>query len=64
MRKNETINNNQEDSKHQIRFEPFNYKNTAYKNIQPETCFGKLRLDESRLLSSCIDTSCLKNVQK
>ena len=21
---------------------PFNYKNIAYKNIQPETCFGKL----------------------
>jgi len=64
---NETINNNQEDSKQRICFKyyPFNYKNIAYKKSQPEACFGKaLRLDESRLPSSCIDTSCLKNVQK
>jgi len=41
---NDTINNNQEDSKHQISFKyyPFSYKNIAYNNIQPETCFGKL----------------------
>ena len=40
----ETINNNQEDSKHQIcfKFHPFNRKNIAYKSIQLETCFGKL----------------------
>jgi len=39
----ETINN-QEDLKHQIwfKFHPFNYKNIAYKSIQPDTCFGKL----------------------
>ena len=39
----ETINNNQEDSKQKICFKyyPFNYKNIAYKNIQPEACFGK-----------------------
>jgi len=64
---NETMNNNQENSKHQIFFKyyPFNYRNIAYKNSLPEACFGKaLRLDESRLPSSCIDTSCLKNVQK
>ena len=42
MRINETINNNQEDSKQQICFKyyPFNYKNIAYKIFQPETCFG------------------------
>jgi len=41
---NETINNNQEDSKQKICFKyyPFNYKNIAYKNIQPEARFGKL----------------------
>jgi len=40
----ETINN-QENLKHQIwfKFHPFNYKNIAYKCIQPDTCFGKLR---------------------
>jgi len=39
----ETINNNQ-DLKHKIcfKFHPFNYKNIAYKSIQPEICFGKL----------------------
>jgi len=39
----ETINN-QEDLKHEICFKlhPFNNKNIAYKNIQPEICFGKL----------------------
>jgi len=37
----------------------------AYKNIQPGTCFKKaLRLDESLLPSSGIDTGELKNVQK
>jgi len=37
----QTINNNQEDLKHQIclKFHPFNYKNIAYKSIQPEACF-------------------------
>jgi len=41
---NENINNNQEDSKQKIcfKYHPFNYKNIAYKNIQPEACFGKL----------------------
>jgi len=40
----ETINNNHEDLKHYIslKFHPFNYKNIAYKSIQPETCFGNL----------------------
>ena len=38
----ETINNNQEDSKHYVcfNFHPFNCKDIAYKSIQPETCFG------------------------
>ena len=42
MRINETINNNQEDSKQLIfvKYYPFNCKNIAYKNIQPEACFG------------------------
>jgi len=41
---NETINNNQEDPKQKICFKyyPFNYKNIAYKDIQPEASFGKL----------------------
>jgi len=40
---NENINN-QEDSKQKIcfKYHPFNYKNIAYKNIQPEAFFGKL----------------------
>jgi len=40
----ETIRNNQEDLKHYIcyKFHPFNCKNISYKNIQSETCFGKL----------------------
>ena len=40
---NETKNNNQEDSKQKICFKyyPFNYKNIAYKNSQPEACIGK-----------------------
>jgi len=44
MEIHETINNNQEDLKHQICFKlhPFNYKNNAYKSIQPEIWFGKL----------------------
>ena len=41
---NETINNNEEDSKQKICFKyyPIDYKNIAYRNIQPEACFGKL----------------------
>jgi len=38
----ETKNNNQEDSKHQIKFHPFNCKNIACTSIKLETCFGKL----------------------
>jgi len=41
---NETIHNNQEDSKQKNCFKycRFDYMNIAYKNIQPETCFGNL----------------------
>jgi len=39
MEIHETINNNPLNC---FEFHPYNYKNMAFKSIQPETCFGKL----------------------
>jgi len=39
MEIHETINNNPLNC---FEFHPHNYKNMAFKSIQPETCFGKL----------------------
>jgi len=64
----ETTGNNQADSEHYIcfKFHPSTFKNMADIQKHP-TCdlFRKsLRLDESKLPFSCIDASCLKNMQK
>jgi len=65
LRIHETTNNNQEDLKHYICFifHPFNFL-SIQKHPTWDLFWKALRLSESRLPSSCIDTSCFKNVQK